>query len=149
MTFRSQIQTRVRQAAVLGLVLFSLFVAYKNTSFARASWDPDQPNNNPVDKWEKRVRPIRELLPKDVNLVGYVADWDIPDSGYNLIDQDAEYVLTQYALAPIMVQPGLEQEWIIGNFIHPGYEVWLDRSLPSYEIRSLGFGMYLIHRTSP
>lgn len=149
MTFRNQLQTRVRQAAVLGLVLFSLFVAYKNTSSAVASWNPETPDNNSVDKWERRLRPLKDLLPEDIELVGYVADWDIPASGYNLIDQDAEYVLTQYALAPIMVQPGLEQEWIIGNFLHPGFEAWLDRSLPSYEIRSLGFGIFLIHRTSP
>ncbi len=140
---------RVRQAAVVGLVGLSLFVAYRTTSVAMAAWNPEQPDNNPVDRWEKRLRPVRNHLPEDITLVGYVADWDIPDSEYNPIDQDAEYVLTQYAMAPIMVQPGLEQEWIIGNFLHPGYEAWLDRSLPSYEIKSLGFGIYVIHRTSP
>lgn len=140
---------RLRQAAVIGLVGLSLFVAYHTTASAIAAWDPEQPDNNPVDRWEKRIQPVRNHLPKDINLVGYAADWDIPDSEFNPIDQDAEYVLTQYALAPIMVQPGLEQEWIIGNFLHPGFEAWLDQSLPSYEIKNLGFGIYLIHRTSP
>lgn len=134
---------------MVGLVGLSLFVAYRNTSSAVAAWDPEQPHNNPVERWEKRIQPVRNHLPEDITLVGYVADWDIPNSEYNPIDQDAEYVLTQYALAPIMVQPGLEQEWIIGNFLHPGFEEWLDQSLPSYEIKSLGFGIYLIHRTSP
>ena len=131
------------------LVGLSLLVAYRNTSSAMTVWNPEQPDNNPVDRWEKRIQPVRNHLPEDITLVGYVADWDIPDLEYNPIDQDAEYVLTQYALAPIMVQPGLEQEWIIGNFIHPGFESWLDQSLPSYEIKSLGFGIFLIHRTSP
>ena len=149
MVSRTQLLLRLRQAAVVGLVGLSLFVAYRTTSSAMAAWDPEQPDNNPVDRWEKRIQPVRNHLPEDIRLVGYAADWDIPDSEFNPIDQDAEYVLTQYALAPIMVQPGLEQEWIIGNFLHPGFEAWLDQSLPPYEIKSLGFGIYLIHRTSP
>ena len=149
MVSRTQLLKRLRQAAVVGLVGLSLFVAYRNTSSAMAAWNPEQPDNNPVDRWEKRIQPVRNHLPEDITLVGYVADWDIPNSEYNPIDQDAEYVLTQYAMAPIMVKPGLEQEWIIGNFLHPGFEAWLDHSLPSYEIKSLGFGIYLIHRTSP
>ena len=146
---RTQLLHRLRQAAVAGLVILSLFEAYHNTTSALADWDPDQPQNNSVDRWEERIQPIRNHLPEDVTLVGYAADWDIPDSEYNPIDQDAEYVLTQYALAPIMVEPGLEHEWIIGNFLNPAFESWLDESLPAYEIRSLGFGIYLIHRTSP
>lgn len=149
MVSRTQLLLRLRQAAVIGLVGLSLFVAYRTTSSAMAAWNPEQPGNNPVDRWEKRLQPVRNHLPEDITLVGYAADWDIPDSEFNPIDQDAEYVLTQYAMAPIMVQPGLEQEWIIGNFLHPGFEAWLDRSLPSYEIKSLGFGIYLIHRTPP
>ena len=149
MVSRTQLLKRLRQAAVVGLVGLSLFVAYRNTSSVMAAWNPEQPDNNPVDRWEKRIQPVRNHLPEDITLVGYVADWDIPNSEYNPIDQDAEYVLTQYAMAPIMVKPGLEQEWIIGNFLHPGFEAWLDQSLPSYEIKSLGFGIYLIHRTSP
>ena len=149
MVSNTRLLMRLRQAAVIGLVGLSLFVAYRTTSSGMAAWDPELPHNNPVDRWEKRLQPVRNHLPEDIMLVGYAADWDIPDSGFNPIDQDAEYVLTQYALAPIMVQPGLEQEWIVGNFLHPGFEAWLDRSLPSYEIKSLGFGIYLIHRTSP
>jgi hypothetical protein len=149
MTLQTQLLMRARQAAVIGLVLISLFVAFKTTSAAVTAWDSDQPASNSVDKWEKRMQPVRDHLPGDVTLVGYMADWDIPGSGYIPIDQDAEYVLTQYALAPIMVKPGLDQEWIVGNFLSPGFESWLDRSLPSYDIQSFGFGIYLIHRTFP
>jgi hypothetical protein len=149
MFFRTQLLKWSRLAAVIVLVGLSLLVAYQNTLSAMSDWDPDRPQNNPVDRWDERIQPIRNHLPEDVTLVGYVADWDIPDFEYNPIDQDAEYVLTQYAMAPIMVKPGLEEEWIIGNFLHPDFEAWLDQSLPSYEIRSLGFGIYLIHRTPP
>ena len=119
---RTQLLNRLRLAAVMGLVGLSLVVAYHNTLSAMAAWNPEQPDNNSVDRWEKRMQPVRNNLPEGITLVGYAADWDIPGSEYNPIDQDAEYVLTQYSLAPIMVQPGLEQEWIIGNFLHPGFQ---------------------------
>jgi hypothetical protein len=67
---------------------------------------------------------------------------------YDLVDQETEYTLTQYALTPRMVQPGLAHEWIIGNFTSPDFRDWLDKNLASYEIIEIGFGIYLIHNTS-
>ena len=87
-------------------------------------------------------------IPSDVTLIGYAADWDLPDVEFNVIDQENEYTFTQYALAPRMVQPGLDHEWIIGNFTNKDFRTWLDQNLSSYEIIEMGFGIYLIHRTS-
>jgi len=129
--------------------MVSLYTAYNNFASASAGWDPDQPFDNAVDEWEKRMRPVRDYIPDDVAQLGYVADWDLPNSVTDPVDQDTEFVLTQYALAPRIVQPGLEHEWIIGNFLDPNFKAWLDRSSPSYEIRSFGYGIYVIHRTSP
>lgn len=127
----------------------SLFVAYHNTSSLLAAWDPNQPFDNPVDKWEQRLKHVRDYIPDDVTQLGYVADWNLPSASPDLPNQDTEYVLTQYVLAPYMVTPGLDHEWIIGNFSNPEFESWLDQSLPAYEIQSFGFGIYLIHRTEP
>jgi len=138
-----------RRFAVSGFVVWCLYVAAGTGISVRAKWDPNFPFNNPVDIWEGRVVKILDYLPDNVTLVGYAADWDIPGVAYNPIDQDAEYVITQYALAPIMVKPGLDHEWIIGNFTDPGFSVWLDEKITEYEIESLGYGIYLIHRSSP
>lgn len=139
----------LRQTALVGLVLFSLIVSYHTARTAAFSWDPQQPFDNPVDKWEKRIQRVRSHIPGDVTTLGYVADWDLPGVQYDIIDQDAEYMLTQYALAPLRVIPGLDQEWIIGNFTHAGFEAWLDEQIPSYEIVDLKQGIYLIHRSLP
>lgn len=138
----------LRSIALIGLITFGLFVTFENGMTARARWDQNPLSQDSVSKWEKRVRPVLEHVPDDVTVLGYVADWDLPGSEYDIIDQDTEYTLTQYALAPRMVQPGLEHEWIIGNFTKPGFRDWLAKNLPSYEMIEIGFGIFLIHRTS-
>jgi hypothetical protein len=135
--------------AMFGLITFGIFVAMKNGLAAHAKWDQDSQSIDSVSKWEKRVKGILGQVPSNITEFGYAADWDIPNSGYNLIDQDNEYTLTQYALAPRIVQPGLDHEWIIGNFTSGGFRGWLDQKLPSYKITGLGFGIYIIHRTAP
>jgi hypothetical protein len=138
----------LRVATIFILVTFSLFVALRNGVHVRAKWIAETTSIDTVSKWEERIQPVLKHLPDDVNVIGYIADWDLPDMEYNLIDQENEYTFTQYALAPRAVQPGLEHEWIIGNFTNKDFRAWLDRNISSYEIIELGFGIYLIHRTS-
>jgi len=138
-----------RKTATFGLVLFSLLVALQNVRSISARWNPNTPFDNPVDKWAKRIKSVSANLPDDVRVVGYVSDWDIPGALYDPIDQDAEYMLAQYTLAPLVVQPGLGHEWILGNFTTPGFTNWLDDNLSSYELTPLQYGLYLIHRNIP
>lgn len=139
----------LRQIAIISLVLYGVFLSYETYITAAGLWDPEKPYDNSVDKWQKRIIPVKDLIPPGVTSLGYVADWDLPGIEVNVIDQDSEYMLTQYALAPIKVKPGLDQEWIIGNFTTPGFMDWLDEQMASYDITSLSHGIYLIHRTRP
>ncbi len=139
----------LRAIVMISLILYSVFVAATNGLAARARWNRDSQTSDSVSKWEKRVKPVLNHIPSNVTELGYVADWDIPGSGYDIIDQDNEYTLTQYALAPRIVQPGLDHEWMIGNFTDKGFRSWLDKNLSSYKIIEIGFGIYVIHRTSP
>lgn len=138
----------LRIIALTCLVAIGLFVALQNGLTARTRSMQAQSSRDPVSMWEKRVESVLDHIPGDIQVIGYVADWDIPGLEYNLIDQDTEYTLTQYALAPRILVPGLDHEWIIGNFTGPGFRAWLDEQLPSYEVREIGFGMYVIHKTS-
>ena len=138
----------LRVAAIFILVTFSIFVALRTGVQVRAKRLAESTSIDPVSKWEERIQPVLKHLPDDVSVIGYIADWDLPDTEYNVIDQENEYTFTQYALAPRAVQPGLEHEWIIGNFTNKDFRAWLDQNLSSYEITEFGFGIYLIHRTS-
>lgn len=139
----------LRAIAMISLILYGIFVAATNGLAARARWNRDSQTSDSVSNWEKRVKPVLDHIPSTVTELGYVADWNIPDSGYDIIDQDNEYTLTQYALAPRIVQPGLDHEWMIGNFTDKRFRSWLDKNLSSYKIIEIGFGIYVIHRTSP
>lgn len=138
----------LRAAAIFLFVIFGLSVALRNGLGVRAKWNAEAESIDSVSKWEERVKPVLKHLPRDVTVVGYTADWDLPDVKYNVIDQENEYTFTQYALAPRAVQPGLDHEWIIGNFTNKDFRIWLDQHISSYEIIEFGFGIYLIHRTS-
>jgi len=139
---------KLRAITLISLIIYSIFVAATNGLAAYTRWNRDSQTIDPISKWEKRVRPVVDHIPSTVTELGYVADWDIPDSGYDLIDQDNEYTLTQYALAPRIVQPGLDHEWMIGNFTDADFRSWLDKNISSYKIIEIGFGIYVIHRTS-
>jgi len=139
----------LRIVAMIGIVIIAVLVSVQNAWATRTRTIAASQSTDSVSKWEDRMARVLARVPEDVTVFGYVADWDLPNAQYDMIDQDQEYVLTQYALAPRMVQPGLEHEWIIGNFITPDFEKWLDQNLSSYEMTDMGFGIYLIHRTSP
>lgn len=126
---------------VLGAALFQAWQAYQTTA---ATWSPDQVDKNFVAEWEQRLNPVQADIPADVTYIGYVADWDIPDSPWDPIDQTTEYVLTQYTFTPRVVRRGFVSQWVIGNFTNPAYRAWLDAHLPAYSLEDYGFGIVLI-----
>lgn len=138
----------VRIIAIIGLVALGLVVAINNAVNAHLRSKQEGSSVDTVSKWETRIHRVLAHIPDNIQDIGYVADWDIPGLEYNLVDQETEYTLTQYALAPRTVQPGLDHEWIIGNFTSPNFRDWLNKNLASYEIMEIGFGIYLIHNTS-
>jgi hypothetical protein len=99
-------------------------------------------NKDGTVQWENRMQAVRERLPATVREIGYVSDSE------NVGSMVQEFVLTQYALIPVVVRRGTEYEWIVGNFTQPGFEALLAGEIPGdYTIEKLGAGIYLIHRS--
>jgi hypothetical protein len=100
-----------------------------------------------VTSWEEHSKSILAALPDDVFVAGYVERADLPGS-LEVFDEP-EFFITQYGVAPVVLVPGLEQEWIVGNFggsvSLQSVEPWLERELGEYTVQDLGFGIYLIH----
>ena len=100
--------------------------------------------NDGAQQWENRMQAVRERLPASVREIGYLADTE------NVGSMVEEFVLTQYALIPVVVHRGVDYEWIVGNFTGPGFEQTLDAQIPEgYTIEKLGAGIYLIRRSQP
>ena len=140
----------MRKAAQVGLFLAliasGLYMSYLNLVWSFQFWNQDEATDDFVTDWEGRLSRLESDLPVDAQVVGYIADWDIPGSYWDGIDQSTEYVLTQYTFAPRVIQRGFDHTWIIGNFISPNFRAWLDQKLTDYELKQYGRGIYLIQR---
>src|SRR5512145_3077411 len=79
---------RLRIIAMIGLIGFSLFVAINNGMAARSRPQQNPASDDAVSKWEKRVKPMLKRVPDNIEVFGYVADWDLPNAQYNLVDQE-------------------------------------------------------------
>ncbi len=98
-----------------------------------------------VAQWDARLQPLRDALPSGLDRVGYLDKAIILDR-LELFDGE-EFFLMQYSVAPIALEIGIRQPWIIANFDRDtDFQGWLDERIERYEIQSFGFGLYLIHR---
>ena len=128
------------------LILVVLFLAFASYQFALtfSSHQWRNPSDEMVSKWEDRLQALREALPAGVSQVGYVDDAALSGDPSQL--DGNEFQLMQYSVAPVALQNGLEQEWIIGNFrSDENLDGWLTEQLGAYELQGFGFGLYLIY----
>ncbi len=83
--------------------------------------------------YENRFAALRRLLPRH-GVVGYVSDR--PDS-------DREYFLTQYALAPVLLDRGGLHAVVVGNFFDPATALAIAAPMRLVLVRDLGDGVML------
>jgi hypothetical protein len=102
-------------ALLLGFSLSSALNDYQTSVAASQGVSGD----DMVTAWDKRLRKVRQILPK-YGVVGYLADWDIPDYSYGSSDQEVEFLLAQYTVAPVVLERGAHHQLILGNFSDNG-----------------------------
>jgi hypothetical protein len=103
--------------------------------------------DDPVADWERRFAPVRARLPFVRGIVGYISDSDVPGAAFDPANEEGEYILTQYALAPIIIVRGADQEWNLANLTRDSFERWQLLHAAGYEIVFQQNGLYLLHRT--
>ncbi len=155
----------LRRIFVIALLAASLWFGASRLFMLMKGWNPQAAETNEVSIWENHLHSVKQELPVGVDHVGYLAEWDFPDhqlppglerTGYTTewdlpvayrdIDALNEFRLTKYVLAPIIVDRGSNYNWIIGNFSQQKFKPWLHDTIGSYEIKEIGWGIYLIHR---
>jgi len=100
---------------VLGAILLVAAVSLLSVGrlfFQVADFYPKAPSPDGVTEFEGRFAVLRGMLPPK-GIIGYMTDPDTPAADTNA---QAEYHLTQYALAPILVVNSSQQRFVIGNF---------------------------------
>lgn len=99
-----------------------------------------------IKKWENNFKPIKETLPFELGIIGYLNDADIEKNRGNG-DTAAEYVLTQFVMSPTIIEQGENHEWVLLNMSKNNLNTWLKNKSGEYEITSYSFNLYLAHKT--
>lgn len=108
----------IRSAALVVLAGFCLYSSVNGYQTAALSAG-DVKGDDMVTAWDKRLRKIRPLLP-EYGVIGYMADWDIPGGTFGSSDQEVEFLLAQYTVAPVVLERGAAHSIILGNFSDNG-----------------------------
>jgi hypothetical protein len=128
------------------LVLIAAASTYAAASNLLSTRELGSIDEDPVAQWEQRFAPVRERLPFVRGVVGYISDSDVPGAEFNAANDSGEYVLTQYALAPIIIIRGTDQEWNLANLSRDGFERWQALHADSFELILQQNGLYLLRR---
>ncbi len=133
----------LQRGMIVLIVLASLYASIQNLISTK---DLGSIKDDPVADWEIRFGPIKEQLPFKRGVVGYISDSSIPGVSYNAANDEGEYVLTQYALAPIIIVKGTNQEWNIANLDKDAFAVWSKANQGQFEVIPFKDKLYLLHR---
>ena len=137
-------KTRWLQRGLIGLVVLAgLIASIQNLISTR---DLGSVSDDPVADWEKRFAPLKEELPFRRGIVGYISDADVPGSSYDAANDQGEYVLAQYVLAPIIIKRGTNQEWDVANLDRQAFELWNRTNGSQFDVTAFKGGLYLLHR---
>lgn len=101
-----------------------------------------------IANWDERLSNLLALVPFDHGFIGYISNADIPGATFDENDTMAEYVLTQFAVAPIIIIRGTDQEWNILNLDPESYEKWYQANFNDFEVVDSGGGLYLVRKVN-
>ena len=102
--------------------------------------------DDPVADWEQRFAAVKSQLPFERGFIGYISDSDVPGTSFDPANDEGEYVLTQYAMAPVILVRGTSEEWNIANLSTVAFRIWSGQHSGDFDIMPLRNGLYLLHR---
>lgn len=132
----------------LALILFILLSVYSSVTYLIEriqAWNPVLITNDGVYDWDTRLSDLRTDLPADVKVVGYISDWDVLPK-YQYANNETEYVLTQYTMAPVIVVRGADREWVIVNLRPKDFETWRATQPSNIDVTQYPLGHFLVHK---
>ncbi len=131
--------------SIVVLLALAWIAVVSNVNIAkgvRKQWNPAAIDQDGRSRWEDRLQRLRNDLPK-YGVVGYVSEQDIPGAPFMPIDTNEEFGLTQYFLAPLIVEHGTGYKYVIGNFGDPDYDYQVEKTLGLKQLMSYGMGIFL------
>jgi|WetSurMetagenome_2_1015567.scaffolds.fasta_scaffold141014_2 hypothetical protein len=135
----------VKKLAVFLFISASLYSSLIFLSHASKVWKPGTGINDPAADWDSRLAGLRTDLPPDLDEVGYISSKDVLPE-YDIARDETEYLLTQYALAPVIVTRGDQPAWVIVNLEKNIIPSWLLSRHATLLVTEYEHGLYLVHR---
>jgi hypothetical protein len=129
---------------LLGVILLGSLAASTQNLFATRNLGST--TDDPVADWEARFQPVKAMLPFQRGFVGYISDSAVPGIPYDAANEEGEYILTQYAMAPVIIVKGTDQEWNVGNLSGLAFQEWNARHAGVFQITPLKGSLYLLQR---
>lgn len=132
----------IRLCALAALTFWAVNRSLSYFQYAQGFWNPHGLNQDAASGWERRLSALMDDLPES-GVIGYVSEQDYPGVPFSAVDQDEEFVLTQYTLAPLILDRGnLHRDLVIGNFSTP-YDYRFEKQLGLRLVFDYGMGIYL------
>lgn len=109
-----------------------------------------QQNGDDLTHWAERLAPVLPYLPA-TGVIGYISERDIPGLTFNATDQGEEFAMSQYVLAPRILEEGGGRALVVGNFggLSPDEIPVVVAPLGLELERAFSYGIYLFRRAAP
>lgn len=135
-------QLRVRIGLMLLLILGFISSQHPVQFFSYISRNLSQPDE--ISLFITQVACLREALPAH-GVIGYFIN-EVGTVSFSDLEESKRYFLTQYTLAPLVVEPGLSHNWIVGNLKDGMDAVLIAKDLGLEVIEECGGGTFLFRK---
>jgi hypothetical protein len=140
----------VRASAALIFLLGLTFAASLNLLYRNGQAYPDFLKTDPVTIHETRINQIKGALPGTA-AVGYVTAVDNEKIFYyerslSNVEFLAQYILTQYTLAPVIVYNSPDYPLVVGNYIDGSPDPDFLKRKALIPVRDFGDGLVLYQK---
>ena len=142
MKYLYMLRAGIRKILVISLTFISINYVVQ---LWQSSMDIGDTGSKELDRWEADMQLVREILPIERGTVGYISQEDVAGSDFEYWDNETEFLLTQYALAPLIVKKGLAAEWNVIVLKNEDLEKWLQMHPGEYEITNLKNQIHVLH----
>jgi len=135
-------QANLRKALIILFASACLWQSYQYWYTTRGM----ENGSEALASWERRFEEAREIIPIKRGVIGYLGEWDIPGTKYDAADQTAEYLLTQYTLAPLILERGANAEWNIAILNSSTFQAWEQEHQGKYQVYRLKNHVYVLQK---
>jgi hypothetical protein len=132
---------------LLGLSIAALLSGFNSFRQWRQQTAAVRQKGDDLTHWAERLSALQDYLPPE-GVIGYISERDLEGVPYNATDQGEEMAMSQYVLAPRILEEGAAREIVIANVGGMGVDEIQTRVKPLGLAlqHEFGLGIYLFRK---